>query len=316
MIKRRKRHREGPDEAVERTRREARAMSRRRRIEARRALRSQAAGLDEMRVRVRGTALETKRRLRPVFGPLGTLVSTAAPRVTRALFFMLKLLAALIALVLETTQAAIRWLVPRVSVAASSTLDFLQRNVTPLRTAAAVGAGAAIALGASQFLDYHGVAVDAPGYEGSIGAIAPAPITDRETTGDAHIWILLPIAVLALVLVGGAYVGARRGRTGLAGGVAACGLIGIAVALAIDLPQGLDTGRVSLAFTGTDARLLEGFWAEISASAVLILSGGLLALYSRGVRRELRRQRRAREDARMRRISHPEIGGAGLQAGS
>jgi hypothetical protein len=290
-------------------------MSRRRRIEARRAFRSQAAGVNEMRVRMRGGALETQRRLRPAFSPVGRFVSRAAPRITGALFFAVKLVAALVALVLETTQAGGRWLVPRISVAARSTLAFLERNVTPLRTAAVVGAGAAIALGASQFLDYHGVAVDAPDYEGSIQAIAPAPITDKETTGDAHLWILLPVAVLALALLAGAYVGARRGKTGLAGAVAACGLVGIAVALAIDLPQGLDTGRASLAFTGTEARLLEGFWAEISASAALMLSGGLLALYSRGVRRERRRQRRAREDARRRRVSHPEIGGAGLQPG-
>jgi hypothetical protein len=314
MIGRRKKPRRRIDEAVERTRREARAMSRRRRIDARRALRDQAAGIDEMRLRMRGTALETRRRLRPVFEPLGSRISSAAPRITGALFFFVKLLAALVVLVLEGTQAAFRWLVPHAHTAATSTLAVLERTVTPLRTAAAVGAGAAIALGASQFLDYHGVVVDAPNYAGRIGAIAPAPITDRETAGSAHLWILLPLALVALVLVAGAYVGARRGRRGLAGGVAICGLIGMAVTLAVDLPQGLDVGRSGLAFSGTEARLLEGFWAQLWASAVLMLSGGLLALYSRGVRRERTPHGRAR-GAHERRGSHPEIGDAGLQAG-
>lgn len=289
-------------------------MSRRQRKDARRALRAQAPSLDEVRVRMRGTALETRRRVGPVLGPLGRLISRSAPRITGALLFVVKLVASIPALVLEASQTAFAWLIPRLRAGAGTALAVLERNVTPLRTFAVVGAAAAIALGASQFLDYHRVAVDAPDYAGQIGTVAPAPITDRQTTGDAHLWILLPLALAALVLVIGAYVGARRGRTGLAGGVAVCGLLGIAVALAIDLPQGLDTGRASLAFTGTEARLLEGFWAEVSASAVLILSGGLLAHYSRGVRRERRRQYRAR-DARTRHTSHPEIGGASLQAG-
>jgi len=49
---------------------------------------------------------------------------------------------------------------------------------------------------------------------------------------------------------------AYRGRPRAAAGVAICGLLGIAVAIAIDLPQGLQVGRPGLAFTGTDAVLL------------------------------------------------------------
>ena len=314
MIGRRKKPRSPEAEATQRARREARAMSRRERREARRKLRAQAPSLDEVRVRMRGTALETRRRMRPVAGPLGSLVSRIAPRITRALFFVVKLIASIPAVALGLAQAAWGWLVPRARTGTGSALAVLERVVTPLRTAAVVGGAAAIALGASQFLNYHGVAVDAPDYAGSIGTVAPAPIVNKETAGDAHLWILLPIAALALVLVVGAYLGARRGRTGLAGAVAACGVIGVAVTLAIDLPQGLETGRASLEFTGTEARLLEGFWAQLSSSAVLILCGGLLALYSRGVRRERRRLSRAR-DARRRGASHPEIGGAGLPAG-
>jgi hypothetical protein len=92
-------------------------------------------------------------------------------------------------------------------------------------------------------------------------------------------------------------------------------VIGIAVAVAIDLPQGLDAGRPGLAFTGTQAVLLEGFWAEVACSAVLILSGGLLALYSRQVRGAARR--RDRSGREIRRSPHQEVGGIppGLQPG-
>src|SRR5207249_3907975 len=131
-----------------------------------------------------------------------------------------------------------------------------------------------------------------------------APITGTEVAGSAHVWILLPVAAAALLLVIGAY----RGRTRLAGGVALCGLIGIAVALSIDLPQGLETGRPGLAFAGAQALLLQGFWAEIVSSAVLIFSAGLLALYSR---EETGAQRRRRRDGRAparHRTAHQDVG--------
>jgi len=168
-----------------------------------------------------------------------------------------------------------------------------------------------VGLGVSQFFDYHGVAVDAPDYAGQIGSIAPVPITDRQTAGSAHLWILLPVAGLAAILIVAAY----RGRPRLAAGVAVCGLIGLAVALAVDLPQGLEVGRPGLAFTGTQAQLLQGFWAEVASSAVLILCGGLLAHYSRGVTRE-RRRRRGRSGGDTRHSPHREAGGIypGLQA--
>ncbi len=266
-------------------------MARRQRLEARRALRAQTEGLEEVRVRLRGSALEARRRLRPVFGPVGGVVSWIAPYISGALLFLVRLLGALIALVLEIGQALILWIAVLGSDAARATYRFLRRELTPLRSAAGVGIAAAVALGASQFVDYHGVAVDASAYAGEIGATAPVPITDRQSAGSAHLWILLPVAAVALALVVATYLGRAR----FADGVAICGLLGIAVAFAIDLPQGLDEGRPGIAFSGSEAQLLEGFWVEVSASAVLILSGGLLAHYSRDVRRERRGRRRARQ---------------------
>ena len=188
--------------------------------------------------------------------------------------------------------------------AALASGEVLQRVVTPFRTAAFVGVAAAVALGASQFADYRGVAVDASAYAGELGATAPVPIIDKEAAGSAHLWILLPLAAVALCLVLAAY---RRPR--LAAAVSICGMLGLAVAIAIDLPQGLDSGRAGIAFSGSEARLLEGFWAEVSASAALMLSGALLALYSRGVTDQRRANRRGTRRPARARSSQSDVGG-------
>jgi len=250
---RRKRPSRRAQELTERTRREGRELSRRRRAET--------------------------RKLEPVFAPVGRFASWMAPYVTGALMFVLKLFAALIALLAELGTVAVRWLANRTRAIVTATARGAQEHVTPLSTVAFVGLAAAVGLGVSQFFDYHGVAVDAPNYAGEIGATAPAPLVGTETAGSAHLWVLLPVAVASFLLVIGAY----RGNTRLAAAVTVCGLLGLAVAVAIDLPQGLDAGRPGLAFSGSQAVLLQGFWAEVACSAVLMLCGGLLPLYSRGV---------------------------------
>jgi hypothetical protein len=309
-MKRRKRTRSRIDELTERTRMEARAISRRRRREARRTMRAQSEGLEDLGVRMRGTGLEARRRLRPVVAPVRALVGWTAPRVTRALLFAIKLLAAVIALIAELGAVVVRWLVARGTALATATYDLLLRHVTPLRTVAFVGVAAAVGLGASQFFDYHGVAVDAPNYAGEVGVVAPAPVTGTASAGSAHLWILLPVAAAGAVLVIATYLG----RTRLAGAVAVCGLLGVAVALAIDLPQGLEAGRPGLAFSGAQAELLEGFWTELACSAILMLCGGLLALYSRDVA-----TRRGRSGVYRRKgAGSTDVGGisSGLQAES
>jgi hypothetical protein len=295
------------EELTERTRREARALSRKRRIEARRALRAQTPGLD-LGVRLRGAGYETRRQLRPVFAPAAALLSRVAPYITRSLLFVIQLVGALLALVLAVAQLAIGRLTTLLGVLGVTIADWTRRRVTPRATVAFVGACAAVLLGAAQFADYHGVAIDASSYAGPIGRTAPAPITGTETTGSAHLWVLLPVAAIALVLAIGAFLGGRR----FAAGLVVCGVLGLAVALAIDLPQGLETGRAGLAFYGADAELLGGFWVEVASSATLILCGCLLPLYSRGIAPP-RRGRRARS-----RASHRDVGGIppGLQAES
>jgi hypothetical protein len=282
-------------------------MSRRRRIEARRAVRPQV----DLGTRLRGAAYETRRRLRPLAVPIEGLLGWIGRPVARTLLFLIQLIAAVIALILEIGQTVVRWVAGAIYETALVIVEATRQYVTPRSTVAFVGVAAAVGLGVSQFFDYHGVAVDAPDYAGEIGAIAPVPITGRETAGSAHLWVLLPVAALAVLLILAAY----RGRPRLAGLVAVCGVIGLAVAIAVDLPQGLEVGRPGLAFTGTEAQLLQGFWAEVACSAVLILCGGLLARYSRGVTGE-RSRRRGRSGGATRRSPPQETGGIypGLQA--
>jgi hypothetical protein len=271
-------------ELTERTRREGRELSRRRRAEA--------------------------RRLGPVFAPLGRLASWLAPRIAGTLLFVLKLFAALIALLAELGAVGAGWMVER-GRALGGAVARGTRHVTPLSTVAFVGIAAAIGLVISQFFDYHGVAVDAPEYAGEVGSVANVPLVGTETAGSAHLWVLIPVAIAAVLLIVRAY----RGGPPFAGGVALCGLLGLAVALAIDLPKGLDAGRPGLAFSGADAVLLQGFWAEASCSAILVLCGGLLAVYSRGAASA--RRGRSRGAVARRGARHGDGGiSPGLQAGS
>ena len=151
-----------------------------------------------------------------------------------------------------------------------------ERALTPSRAVGAVVLAAAIALGASQFVDYRGVEIGGDLYEG-LESIAPAPQADRAVTGSAHAYLLLPVAVAAVA----ALAFTLRGRWQLGRAVALLGAIGVAVSLLVDLPKGLDEGSAALGFEGAQARLVEGFWVQLSASAVLVACGLLLAAYVR-----------------------------------
>ena len=53
----------------------------------------------------------------------------------------------------------------------------------------------------------------------------------------------------------------------------------IVIALVVDRPTGLDEGSAAINYEGAEARLLEGFWLQIAAGAVLIACGLLLPRY-------------------------------------
>ena len=192
-------------------------------------------------------------------------------------------------------------------------LRWAQVHVTPGRAALIVAVGAAAALAASQFLDYRGISVGTPAYEG-VETVAPAPEVDRgrEQTGAAHAWVMLPIAAAALVVI----VLAARGRWRLARLLIPLGLIVIVVGIVVDVPAGLDEGNAATAYEGAEAVLLEGFWAQLAAGAVLIVSGPLLAARLRpqragatqGRRAGWRRRRSEEAEPRSSPIAQPPIG--------
>jgi hypothetical protein len=145
--------------------------------------------------------------------------------------------------------------------------------ITPERGIAGVIAATAVCLGVSQFVTYRGVEVGQPQYVG-VSGIAPAPQTDRVDAGAAHAYLLIPVAVIAVLF---AVVAVRSGRWRLGRLVALAGLVGIAVSLAVDLPKGLHTGAAGIEFEGAHAILANGFYAQLAASAVLVLCGLLLS---------------------------------------
>jgi hypothetical protein len=144
--------------------------------------------------------------------------------------------------------------------------------LTPERAICLTIIAAAACLAASQFVDYRAVQIGQQGYAGLPAASAPA--VGAEAAGQAHAYLLVPVAVLAAVL---ALVVLRNGRRrGLGRVVFALGLLSLAVVLLVDLPAGQDAGALTSRFSGATAVLLDGFYAQIAAAAGLMLGGLLL----------------------------------------
>ena len=219
--------------------------------------------------------------LRPVGRVLRAVLAPIAPFVSGALFLALRALASIPVYIL----AAVGWTWDHGVAIARAIGRWVDAHVTPARTFAAIAILAAIALAVSQFVDYRATAIGAEQYEGEVQTVAPVPRIDEEPTGDAHFYVMLPLALIALPLI---FLALRRRRWRLAVPVAAIGLIGLIVTLAVDLPQGLDTGRAGDAYEGTEALLIEGFWTQLFASAALLLSAIALG---RAVRRPAERTR-------------------------
>jgi hypothetical protein len=221
------------------------------------------------------------RSMGEALAPAGRRVSAAlsavAPYVSKGLMTFVRVPAALIAIGLDLVLDAGRWVRSKVGPLSAGVYELATRTVTPVRTLVVVCAGASVALVASQFIDYRGIAIGAPGYEGEIEAIAPAPFTDLEPAGSAHAYALIPLAAIAVLLS----FATARGRWRLGRAVGLIGLAGILVGVLVDAPQGLDAGDSGVSYLGTDARLIEGFWAQMAASATLLVAGPLLGLYAK-----------------------------------
>jgi hypothetical protein len=204
---------------------------------------------------------------------------------------------------------------------ARAAVRLAERYVTPARAVVAVSLVAVGALAASQWLDYHSVTVGTDAYAGAVGAVAPAPEVESEIAGNAHGWVMVPLAVAALVVLTIALSGRRRAAVLLV----PIGIAVIVIALVIDVPKGLDEGSAAVTYEGASANLLEGFWVQIAAAVVLIACGLLLPRYLRPVSAkalsaseptgptlfeklaETVRKRARRPTTRKRRLSRPRL---------
>jgi hypothetical protein len=170
-------------------------------------------------------------------------------------------------------------------------------RVTPSRAAAFVVIAAGACLVASQFIDYRAVEIGQPGYAG-LPDVAKIPTTDERTAGDAHLYLLVPVGILAMAL---GLLGLRRDARRLGLLVTALGLVSLAVILLVDLPKGLDEGTQTSRFAGASAVLEDGFYAELAAAGGMVLAGLLyyarpcrirISLSGRAARARRRRPRR------------------------
>jgi hypothetical protein len=179
----------------------------------------------------------------------------------------------------------------------------LDRVITPHRALLLVGALAAVLLGVAQYKGLGQIEIGQPGYSG-IEDLARAPAIAHSTPAGVHTRIFVPIAAVALaavVLILMAGLASFAGRLARFRRIAAMtlvaiGLLTLAVALLVDLPDATDTAEASLAYAGVRAVLLSGFWLELAAGAALAVSGlALLVEPSPGPVREGRRDARRNE---------------------
>jgi len=151
-------------------------------------------------------------------------------------------------------------------------LHFAERHVTPARALTVVALVAVGALVAAQWRDYSAVSVGTDAYAGDVGSVAPAPEVSSAPTHDAHGWVMLVFAALAVAAVVGAVFKRRR----LAVWLVPIGLAVLAVGLLVDAPKGLDEGDAAVAYQSANATLLSGFWIQLAAAVVLIACGLML----------------------------------------
>ncbi|MGE4123516.1 MAG: hypothetical protein AB7F97_18765 [Solirubrobacterales bacterium] len=242
-------------------------------------------------------------RAHPPLRRAGRTTGPAARRARAAAAPVLALLAllgrrglGLLFAALATGERGVRALL-RLALRAATALSAV---ATPRRAVAATIVAAAGALIASQFIDYRGVEIGGAAYAGLPDAAQP-PAVAVKTAGEAHSYLLVPLAALAGAL--GVWAGRARARPRLGLPIAALGLIALAVVLLVDLPAGLDVGGQSARFAGASAVLDQGFYAELAAAAGLAIAGVLY--YARPCRIRISSSGRA-ASARRRRPRRPD----------
>ena len=251
--------------------------------------------------RIRPLAVRWRRRIRPALVRWTGRARAIAARLGRWAGRRARPAAALFFRGLAAAERRLR----AAGAGAAKTATRASAVITPSRAICGVVVASAICLVVAQFVDYRSVEIGQPGYAGLPGVAAP-PTVGARTAGQAHSYLLVPIALLAAGLAVLALRPERR--RGLGRAIVVLGLLCVALILLVDLPAGLDAGAQSSRFAGATAVLRNGFYAELAAAAGLVL-GGLLYyarpcqtrtnLYARAAS-VLRRRRRRRVSSRAR----------------
>jgi hypothetical protein len=273
----------------------------RRRVGA--ALKRWAWRLDRVANRALEQAHPPLRRAGSAAAPAARRASAAALPVRRRLALLGRRALWLLFKGLALAERGVRAACGRAARAASAA----SAVVTPRRAVAAAIVAAAAALVVSQFIDYRGVEIGGAAYAGLPDVAQPPEVAVR-TAGEAHSYLLVPLAAVAGALGVLAATSRARPRLGLL--IAALGLLALAVILLVDLPAGLDAGTQSSRFAGAKAVLDDGFHAELAAAAGLVSAGVLyyarpcrIRISSSGRAASARRRRPRRRDSSPARVA-------------
>jgi hypothetical protein len=182
-------------------------------------------------------------------------------------------------------------LLRRLSAATTQAATRASAVITPERAICGAIVACAACLVVSQFVAYRGVEIGQPGYAGLPQSAAP-PTVGVETAGEAHSYLLVPVALLAASLAAFAALAPRR--RGLGRAIVVLGLLSIAVVLLVDRPAGLDESAQASRFSGAIAVLDDGFYAELASAAGLVLGGLLLVAAPKAAARYHARRCRTR----------------------
>jgi hypothetical protein len=209
------------------------------------------------------------------------IVPRAGRAVLRAVLAFFVVFFALIGLVLRLAISAWRFARGPLRTALAALgrwTNAASRLVTPVRALTAVTALALVVLALTQFADYRSISIGNDNYAGGIQTVAPAPVTETDATGSAHSYLMIPLALVGLGLLAAAVTGRWR----LCRAVALVGLVAVLVGLLHDRPAGLDTGDRPLEYEGVAATLVGGFYAQLAAGVLIMVSSLLLGRELRG----------------------------------
>jgi len=262
---------------------------------ARRRARSALPAMERWTRRVDRAVARRIEIVRPVASRRLRRLGSAALRLAKRVGRRLRPLAVFVLRVFSRGERVLR----RAVAASTRAATRASATITPRRAVAGLVLASAVCLVVSQFISYRSVEIGQPGYAGLTSA-AP-PTVGAKTAGEAHAYLLVPVALAAALV---AALTMRSQRRGLGRVVIALGLLSLLVIGLVDLPSGLDDSAQSSRFSGATAVLEEGFYAEVAAAAGLLI-GGLL-YYARPCRIRInlsgraasaRRRRRRRRDS-------------------